>query len=782
MLESSKKVYEAALEYDKLGFSVIPVSYGTKKPSVEWKQFQERRPSQAELKAWFDNGIEHNIGVVCGPISGNLTVLDFDDDDAAQKFLTDGFSEIQQATPVAKTSRGYHIYFRTQEPVRSFNVPELKLNVLGVGHFVMAAPSKHPDGMEYCFVTELKPPLEIEHLEKSIRDRCKALGAKVPSTPPAAGATDEKTTVKPWRRLPAEAQAYFNPVKKGERADRAFKLACLLVSEWKFRAETALEWLTTWNQDNESPLELSELQHAIDSAKDGYVFSKETFQPQLQGQPVKEPTSKWILSFAKRKMPADLVAEQLLELYRIATLKDTGEVFVYQAGIYQKGGDTTLAARVEEEARQQGKCGLVKIGLLRETIEHVKRRTYRDRKEFDTDPRIINLKNGLLNVDTLNFTEHTPDYLSVNQLPVSYDRTGECPKIMKFLSEVAFPEDIAALQQMVGYTLWKGYPAHIAIMLIGDGSNGKSTFINLIKALLGTDNISSCSLQELVMNRFAQADLYGKSANLYADLSDQALKMTGPFKMVTGNDPIRGEQKFRNAFVFVNYAKLIFSANKVPEVYEDSLAFFRRWILFTFPNTFTGEKENKNLLSTLTTSEEMSGFLNWALRGLQQLRANKWTFSNSKSVAQVREEYIRKSSPIQAFIMDCVHQDSNGTVPKKLMFSKFCDYCRTYKLPTVTKDTFWKRLPEFIRYEESYETIDKKRTHCVKGWTIKPEQEWGKQEDNETRNTETLEQTAHPEQPVQPVQPVQGLEYFGSHLQPASEPQNEVSAVGEVYG
>jgi putative DNA primase/helicase len=207
---------------------------------------------------------------------------------------------------------------------------------------------------------------------------------------------------------------------------------------------------------------------------------------------------------------------------------------------------------------------------------------------------------------------------------------------------------------------------------------------------------------------------------------------------------------------------LIFSANKVPEVYEDTLAFFRRWILFTFPNTFTGETENKNLLATLTTPEEISGFLNWALKGLEQLRANNWKFSNSKSVAQVRDEYIRKSSPIQAFIMDCVVQDSKGKIPKGIMFAKFCDYCRIYKLPTVTKDKFWKRLPEFIRYEESREAVDGKRTYCIKGWSVKLEKEWGTQDDETKiqKTLDTLDRTL-----VQPVQPVQGSPYFERHSQ-----------------
>jgi putative DNA primase/helicase len=376
----------------------------------------------------------------------------------------------------------------------------------------------------------------------------------------------------------------------------------------------------TANQEELVEFDMKVLPQALGvSAKELLVFRVN------QAPPVSERA--WSLTLDKKTKP-DQVAEMLLELHEIATFMDTGEVLVYRDGLYVKGAETFLAAEIEREAREQDQQQLITSSFVREAIDHVRRRTYRDRKQFDTDPRILNLQNGLLNVETLKFEPHTPEYFSVNQLPVKYDAKADCPKIKAFLSQVAFPEDLAALQEVAGYTLWKEYSAHVAVMLVGDGANGKSTFINVLKSLLGLDNIASRSLQDLVMNRFAGADLYGKSANLYADLSDQALKFTGMFKMLTGNDPVTAEQKFRNPFVFTNYAKLIFSANKVPEVYEDRLAFFRRWILFTFPNTFTGTKENRNLLKDLTTPEELSGFLAWSLEGLQRLRQNNWKFSN----------------------------------------------------------------------------------------------------------------------------------------------------------
>jgi putative DNA primase/helicase len=260
---------------------------------------------------------------------------------------------------------------------------------------------------------------------------------------------------------------------------------------------------------------------------------------------------------------------------------------------------------------------------------------------------------------------------------------------------------------------------------VGDGQNGKSTLINLLKALLGIENISSRGLQELELNRFAKASLYGKLANLHADLPDQALRSVGTFKILTGRDPITGEHKFQNGFTFVNYAKLVFSCNKIPEVFEDTTAFFRRLIILTFPNFFPPDKADQNLLSKLTTSEELSGFLNWAIEGLKRLQARGWNFSYSKSTAEVREEYIRKSSPIRAFLLDCTEVQSDGFVSKKDLYVAFTEYCRLKKLPAVTDQTFFKNLPQFASVTEARPEIDRKQVRGYYGLRLRPKEEWG---------------------------------------------------------
>src|SRR5690606_38296347 len=99
----------------------------------------------------------------------------------------------------------------------------------------------------------------------------------------------------------------------------------------------------------------------------------------------------------------------------------------------------------------------------------------------------------------------------------------------------------------------------------GEGSNGKSVFLGLIEAFLGAENVSNVSLHDLTSDRYASAELYGKMANIFADLRADKITDAGTFKVVVSGDRIRAQRKHQQPFTFKPYAKLIFSANQIPE-------------------------------------------------------------------------------------------------------------------------------------------------------------------------------------------------------------------------
>ena len=100
-------------------------------------------------------------------------------------------------------------------------------------------------------------------------------------------------------------------------------------------------------------------------------------------------------------------------------------------------------------------------------------------------------------------------------------------------------------------------------MLIGEGANGKSTFLGVMQAVLGFDNVSAESLHDLTYERFAVASLFGKMANLHPDIESSELKNTGLLKALISGDAISAEKKYLHSFKFTNKAKLFFSANQL---------------------------------------------------------------------------------------------------------------------------------------------------------------------------------------------------------------------------
>ena len=117
--------------------------------------------------------------------------------------------------------------------------------------------------------------------------------------------------------------------------------------------------------------------------------------------------------------------------------------------------------------------------------------------------------------------------------------------------------------------LWREYKFHKWLLLNGSGRNGKGVTTNLVTALLGKQNVSSESLQRLLGRVFSPAQLYGKLANIDADLSKDMLGNTGLLKKITGGDRITVEKKFKNPFDANIVAKIIFSANEIPKTSDE---------------------------------------------------------------------------------------------------------------------------------------------------------------------------------------------------------------------
>ncbi len=382
--------------------------------------------------------------------------------------------------------------------------------------------------------------------------------------------------------------------------------------------------------------------------------------------------------------------------------------YKHEIGIYRPNG---IAYVKEEAKRALGKrC---KTSHVNEVVFLSLIDTYIQPDEFIEDPNLLVVKNGVLHLDTREFTKHNHMDYAKAALPVVYNPEAECPLILKFLEKVA-PEYITFLQEWTGYHFLKDYRYQRAVVLVGDGDNGKSTYLSLLKALLGSENVSGQTMYRLTVNRFAPAELYGKLANIAADIGHDELRRTGILKMLTGGDIIAAERKGRDPFNYINHAKLNFSCNRVPRTPDESLAFHKRFIVLPWEVIIPKEEQDPVLIKKLTTPEELSGLLNWALAGLTRLMENQG-FTEPSTIEERRELYKRMSDPITGFINDCIIEDPQAREDKQNVLRAFNQYCKDNGFVPPSDMKFIKEFRNQVYYRETQKTVKKQRIRFMLG-------------------------------------------------------------------
>ncbi|WP_081857061.1 DNA primase family protein [Tumebacillus flagellatus] len=171
-----------------------------------------------------------------------------------------------------------------------------------------------------------------------------------------------------------------------------------------------------------------------------------------------------------------------------------------------------------------------------------------DEQQVNPDDGILNVANGLLNWKTGQLSAHTPDRLSTIQLPVHYDSKATNETVMNFIQSVVPNDTVDTIFEMIGYCLTTHSRYEKALLLIGSGGNGKSTFINMLSGLCGFSNISSVSLHSLESNRFMMAQLRDKLVNTFSDLPRNQLPNSRNFKGIVSGDLMTAEDKGKPHF------------------------------------------------------------------------------------------------------------------------------------------------------------------------------------------------------------------------------------------
>jgi putative DNA primase/helicase len=310
--------------------------------------------------------------------------------------------------------------------------------------------------------------------------------------------------------------------------------------------------------------------------------------------------------------------------------------------------------------------------------------------DFNEFERFINVKNGMLIIPEKVLAEHGEGYYSTIQLRVKYDPTAKCPRWKRFLDEIfeGDSELISLIQEFMGYSLVSDTGYEKALLMIGEGANGKSTLIKVWEQLLGPENISSVTLSNL-KDQFHRVTLHRKLLNMAAELNSMTVDQSDYFKRIVSGDTIDAAHKHKPVFSFRPYARLVFAMNRMPQVKDTSHGFYRRLILVPFNRKFEGDNADKRLSDKLLA--ELDGIFLWALEGLERLYRNDG-FTEPQSSRKRLAGYKRANNPVVAFVEDCCELEPDASTKKQDLYKQFKDYCSDSGCSAGSDNEFFKEL------------------------------------------------------------------------------------------
>jgi len=399
-----------------------------------------------------------------------------------------------------------------------------------------------------------------------------------------------------------------------------------------------------------------------------------------------------------------LIKEYFLENEHIYTTRDdeNAEMWIYKEGIYIPEAKTYIREFCKDLLKQK-----LTAQQCNKVIFKIEVDTYIDQDEFfiNKDIELVPVLNGVLNIKTKELLEFNPKYIFFNKLNMDYDPNIINDVFQEFFEEIVSIKDVPVIQELFGYCLFRNYKIHKSFMFNGYGCNGKGTTLNLLENFINVKNITDLTLKDMEQDNFTLIRLHNKMVNISGDIDDSFIECSGTFKKLTGNDTITAKRKFKTDVSFKNYAKMIFACNDLPKFKDNSDGQWRRWVLIDFPFKFVEpakydalepiqaikdniKRMNVDKVENLTTTENMTALLNWALVGLDRILENgSLSEGNSQNV---RDIWKMKNNTVIRFVNEkCVLEYGQSVALNdfKTEYGKFCqkNHIKTEKSKIITE-------------------------------------------------------------------------------------------------
>lgn len=391
------------------------------------------------------------------------------------------------------------------------------------------------------------------------------------------------------------------------------------------------------------------------------IFEDKKVKNKVVNSETLKEDNKFLISFNKRKrVIATFIANKIINENKLLCINEDIYLYLEDLGYYKKIADQDLKVFVFKFASLD-KCKHVTPADIEAIIYFIKisDKIQKRMSDIKRNRNLINTKSGVYDIKSKRILPHHHKYMFLNVVNAEYNIENYNDnfynsRFYSFLNEITLGDEELQqrLKEVTGYCLCNANQMRQFYVLIGEGSNGKSVFLNLLMALIGEENTSNIQLNQLSDQKYI-AELADKMVNIGSELSDLKLGDTSAIKsLVNDTDKVICRPIYKQPFSFVNYCKLIFATNNLPELnnnnYKNNTAFFNRAIIIPFNNIIPVKKQDKNLNNRLVN--ELDLVLIWALEGLEKVRDNKWNLSKCEISRKYSLEYRNSQSYIERFV------------------------------------------------------------------------------------------------------------------------------------
>ncbi|MET3109507.1 putative DNA primase/helicase [Oxalobacteraceae bacterium GrIS 1.18] len=353
-------------------------------------------------------------------------------------------------------------------------------------------------------------------------------------------------------------------------------------------------------------------------------------------------------------------------------------VYVPENGVYITVSEDEITRKILNHVSSN-----VKASKLAEILKLIKAQATPLNRSIRPNPNLICFKNGIFNVETRTLAPHSTDHLTFNGIPHVYIADATCGGFLAFLESIwgrdrDYAQKVQLIRQWIGYSLVSDSSLQRMLILTGQGANGKSVLIDLMRDVVGEENAANAMLDRFHMP-YVRATLENKLVNFSADLPKKKLTADGDLKAIVGGDLIEVALKHKPSRSIRPYARLVVSTNNIPDCHDTSDGYFRRLIILPFTRKFAGNEINPHLYKSLVP--EIPGIIAWALGGLYELR-EQGHFTIPDSSEQAVQLYREELSPVRMFAEECLvkSSDRSGMLPNEL-FMAFKGWCSERGFP-----------------------------------------------------------------------------------------------------